>query len=370
MDYAFVPGIGDPDLEVLSGALKRRSNTTVVALTAKSVTLAKFLDVLHEGITTANIPQMDDLILGAHGSIGGFLFLSLDDQNPSPVDYDSFTNLTTIKIPAGVGTANSNVRLASCNLGSDESIEVLKVLKQALGNPKSVSAPRFIHSLYHPHGTDFWEAMAYNFLILGDKSGTEPFTDRDDVVKAFRNAGLKRFDGTPVPAASWDDWVPSSLFLNLDPTTKWEIELNFPVKLVFLGGVTSVLDASRKWISHHEKTTKVINSTVVPADPQAERDILKAELLKDVRYTPAHPYPVYKRYDHTSLDNYVNGWKWKVTPLPNNQLQYVGRRYVYQLQIPVTDPASGGWIYNLYPDSGSPTINFTESSQPKLFGIV
>jgi hypothetical protein len=36
----------------------------------------------------------------------------------------------------------------------------------------------------------------------------------------------------------------------------------------------------------------------------------------------------------------------------------------------VTQPSTDSWIYNLYPDGGAAIINFTESNQPKLFGVV
>ena len=52
-------------------------------------------------------------------------------------------------------------------------------------------------------------------------------------------------------------------------------------------------------------------------------------------------------------------------------LQYVGSRYRYRLEVPITKPGTNDLIYNFYPDSGTPIVNFSETNDPfKLFGLV
>jgi hypothetical protein len=81
---------------------------------------------------------------------------------------------------------------------------------------------------------------------------------------------------------------------------------------------------------------------------------------------------VYTRYHFQKLADFVSGITWKPTVLPGNVLQFVGKRYRYELHIPVLKPGTPDeLIYNFYPASGTPAINFNESNTPyKLFGVV
>ena len=89
-------------------------------------------------------------------------------------------------------------------------------------------------------------------------------------------------------------------------------------------------------------------------------------------FKSTHLYPVYTRYHFQKLADFVNGITWKPTVLPGNVLQFVGKRYRYELHIPVLKPGTPDeLIYNFYPVSGTPAINFNESNTPyKLFGVV
>jgi hypothetical protein len=369
MDYAFVPGIGDEALEWLAGAMGKRPQTTLVALTAQTATLQTFLATLKFEIDHFGLPVADDLLLGAHGADGGYLFMAIDANTKSPANYESLQNLTTIVVPPGVGTANTNVRLGSCSLGADSMQPFLKLMKQALGNPKTLSAPRYLHAFHNPNGTDYWESMRYEFEVLGTQGGLEPLTTRDSVVGKFGDAAFKLFDTTEVPIENWEHWVPPAAQLNLKPNPNQEFDFPFNVQLT-LGGIPVVLDASARWKSHHEHVTVHVDSNEIPAGDGAIRQILYEFLSNDPRFKIDHPYPIYERWGYISLIEFISGFKWNCTPDGPNKLLYVGWRYTYKLCIPVTDPGTGKWIYNHYPDSGSPIINFSESTRPQLFGIV
>ena len=369
MDYAFVPGIGDDALEWMSGAYGRRAQTTVSVLTDKSNTLSDFLGALDFGIANGGFSQAGDLLLGAHGSDGGFFFMALDAKNPSPVCYENVQNIATIKIPAGVGTASTSVRLGSCNLGADDIRPFLVVLKQALSVSNKLTAPRFLHTFHHP-GTDYWESMRYEFQILGSQDGLEPLATRDAVVGKFGDADLKLFDDTIVPIENWENWVPPAARLNLKPATKQQFDFPFYVDLPAIGGIPVNLDAGATWLSLYDHVTLHVTSSEVPGNDGAARQILFENISVDPRFKDDHPYPMYKRFGYDSLLNFISGWKWKVSSVSATELRYAGARYLYQLRIPVTDLGSGKWIFNHYPETGTPTINLTESSQPKLFGVL
>jgi hypothetical protein len=364
MDYAFVPGAGDRALETLADVYRKRPQTTLVSEVSQGSTLAGFLETLRELITLLHNSQMDDLLIGAHGSAWGQLQLTLNDGAPAIATYESVETATTIKIPPGVGSTNSNVRLGSCSLGSSKPF--LTVLKKALGNPKSVSAPRFIHEFAPSprrflQPTDLYEVLMYEFFVVGKRLGRDPFATRDEVKSAFTGAGFKFYDDTTAVAAyNWDNWIPPEAQLELAPAIRQQIDFDLPLPLV-VGG---------SWLSNHESITQKIAGNAVPAGEDAQRALLQTALAQDNRYTANHPFPVYKRYGYQKLEDYVNGWNWKVTTLPNNQLQYLGTRYTYELWIPVMDLQGGTLMVNIYPEDDPPIIRFTETTHPELFGIV
>jgi hypothetical protein len=328
MDYAFVPGIGDEGLEWLAGAAAKRPQTTVVVLTAKTATLETFLKTLKWEIDNAGFPVADDLLLGAHGSDGGYLFMALDANTPSPANYESLQNITTIVVPPGVGTANTNVRLGSCNLGADDIQPFLKMLKQAMGNPKTLSAPRYIHAFHNPNGTDYWESMRYEFEILGAQGGLAPLASRDAVVGKFGDAKLKLFDGTDVPLENWENWVPPAAQLTLKPNPKQEFDFPFNVQLTLGAVIPAVLDAGALWRSFHDHVTVDVDSNEIPSGDGAGRQILYEFLNSDNRFKTDHPYPIYERWGYISLLEFISGWNWKITPNGPNKLLYVGWRYL------------------------------------------
>jgi hypothetical protein len=58
--------------------------------------------------------------------------------NSAPADFEKLQNANTthsIVIPPDVKTPNMTLRLAACQVGSDETLSVLTLLKQAAGNP-------------------------------------------------------------------------------------------------------------------------------------------------------------------------------------------------------------------------------------------
>lgn len=86
-------------------------------------------------------------------------------------------------------------------------------------------------------------------------------------------------------------------------------------------------------------------------------------------------YPVYKHYGYTSLEDFTKGFNWKANYQPGTtkkySLQYVGARYRYRLEVPITKPGTNQLIYNFYPDSGTPMVNFSETNDPfNMFGSV
>jgi hypothetical protein len=365
VDYAFAPGTGDSAIDTTRVALSRRPGTVVIDADG-TTTLAQFL--LAASIASAALGP-GDLFASGHGSAEGELLLKLDAALPALTTFESVAaarNSGNIRIPANLNTGHTNVCLTSCLLGSDDCRPFLQLLKMALGNPNSVSAPRFLHVYVHPNGTDLFEAMLYDFWIVGNDGGRKPLTTRDEAVAKFRAGAFKYFDGTDVPADSWAQWVPPAAQLKFD--TAGQDESIFHVPVLLQSGAFEMQEAH--WLSQLEEVTFTIDSNVVPVGQEVIVDTLRDELPLKPDFA-SHLYPVYRRHHFNTLEDFIQGWNWKVTE-SNNQLKFVGTRYTYHLWIPVTKPGTAGeWICNFYPASGNPSIAFTPDNQPyRLFGIV
>jgi hypothetical protein len=383
-DIAFVPGIGDPALDYLRAVYQLRPNTTLDS--APSITtIADFRDDLIDSwLASGQQMHVGDLFVGAHGSAEGQLEISLDKKVPKPgpdnhviavyEDLEAVNSSGTISIPTGLRSTNTSFRLAGCLIGSKECEPFLKKLKEALGNPKSVSAPKYVHSLRVPDGSGVYEYMCYAFRIVSK----EALTTRDKVVGTFGalpDDQKQMLDGTAVPDDNWEKWVPVAAKLNLAPSTGKSLFFDFPVKLTpAAGGRSTLVTDTASWFSTYDEFDFKVHVTggPMPTDKAGQIALVPLALAQQDTFKDSHAYPIYKRYHFKKLDYFVKGLKWKPTVQPGNVLLFSGKRYRYELHIPVVKPGTADeLIYNYYPVNGTPIINFSENNQPyELFGIV
>lgn len=370
-DYAFVPGIGDVQLEGLNAALEFRPNTISI-LVSQSQTLQNFLQALEDNVELLGEDPAGDLLLGAHGSNFGDLKLALDDTTAVPANYESLERVAvskTVNIPPAVRSANTSVRLLSCSIGADECRPFLQLLKSVMGNPTSVTAPRFVHS-YSVSADGTYEWMNYQFLVTGAELGRKPLPTRDAVVGKFGDAKFKYFDGTDIPNEMWEQWVPSAAKLSLKPAVAQVVSTDYPVRIQVGANFSAILKAKATWTSGVQPFDtepldyNEVSDIVIP-------DMLDTALPKIRKYQDSHPYPVYKRYGFQTLKDFIRGWGWTINILSSHKVKFIGSRYVYILEIPITKPGTDDWIYNYYRTGQAPVINFTDSNQPnRLFGVV
>jgi len=238
-----------------------------------------------------------------------------------------------------------------------------------MGNPKNLTAPRFIHS-YGLSPDSVYESMKYEFLVTGVNQGKAPLPTRDAVVGKFGAAGFKYFDGTDIPNEMWERWVPAAAKLTLKPAVAQVVNTDYPVRIQVSGNLSVVLKEKVTWTSgvqtidvepfHYNNVSDI----VIP-------DMLNVELPKIKKYQDTHPYPVYKRFGFTTLKDFIGGWTWTINLVSNNEVKFIGSRYVYILEVPITKPGTDDWIFNYYRTGQTPIINFTDSNQPfRLFSVV
>lgn len=364
MDYAFAPGMTAQDAR-LRRLLTARANTTVIT-TAGVTTVANFLQALVTQSVTA-----DDLIAGSHASDEGFLFLDLDPTTTQPINYEMLEKVNssgTINIPASVKGANTSFHFKGCSIGSDDSLPFLTLLKKALDNPQSVTAPKYFHSLFEYIGQGIFESMAYGYRIMSKTA----YTTRAALIADFTAAGFtQELDGTPVDPAKWSTWVRPTL--NLAPAHSHKVKFNFPVAIVPpAGGVSAISDLQAECRSRAEIYTYALTvSGPIPPDLPGRIALLQTEMSSDPLFQSTHDYPVYQRMHFSDFNSFFAGFSWAVT-LTGNVLNFVGTHYVYTLLIPVLKPGTTNeLIYNYYPVTGAPVMNFAEDNASfKLFGVV
>jgi hypothetical protein len=376
IDYSFVPGFGDVALDLLRNMLRLRQHTAVVT-DPTAVTVETFVGALDVAIDIG-LEKADNFIIGSHGDEEGHLMIALDSANPAPAIYETLEQVDasgTIEVAAHMVTPNTGFHLAGCLIGSDECLPFLRKLKQALGsNVKTVTAPRYIHSLCtDPSATGIFEFMKYAHRVVSK----EPFKTRDGVIGAFGAAGLKQdLDGTPVPLENFEKWVPAKALLNLAPATSHRLQFDFPVTISpAAGGFSTISKNVASWYATSDQVTfrAVLDPTdEVPTDEAGQLELVPLALANVDHFKDTHAFPTFKRYHFKTLQEFIDGFKWKPTVLPNKRIQFVGTRYRYQLHVPVFKPGTTDkLIFNYYPLTGTPTINFTESNQPfRLFGVV
>lgn len=377
MDFAFVPGIGDKSLERLEELVSRLPDT-VATLTPQSAALSDYLSVLDNAIQTLSAGPAGNLLIGAHGEEEGNWYVALDPSSAVPAVYETIEKSTSIQIPAAVMGPLTWVRLKSCLLGDIRPL--LLVLKKALGNPPAVTAPRYIHAHLNGYLGGIWEFMAYQFVVVGPNSGKKPLASRDAAKTAFADPAnhFQLADASNVPAQLWEAWIPPAGTLTLSPTSANRATMQFPVFAPgFLrGGLPAIIPLQTRFHSTLEVVpAPPVESDFIPVGEDLQRDTLADLLALRPEYQASHPYPVFKRYGHKTLADFTNGFQWKMTDSPGKtkqySLQYIGSRYRYRLEAPITKPGTNELIYNFYPDSGSPTVNFTELNDPfNFFGRV
>jgi hypothetical protein len=382
MDYAFVPG-GTKYEQDLQSLMQNRAKTKLISKNGVNTVVDFLQELVSENVTGG------DLILGAHASRSAFV-MSFDSTTSFRTDYEKIEALGaagTIHIPAAVRGPSTSVHLKGCRIG-DTAQPLLTVIKTAMDNPQQVTAPRFLHVLIDDAGQGVFEYMRYAYEVT--TPDPKKFSKRADLVAAFQSPPQPFMEGveanttpTPVPAANFEKWVPSQAKLD---SLNDELKLDFTVDLdpfvVRLNPVTGK-KLTIKVIWHAAVFTafpdtftwkKDMTGLMVPPDKAGQLALLKPSMLTDpkMKFPPAHPFPYYIRYGFPDFDSFFAAFDWDPTldvDGSNQTLRFVGTEYIYRLEIPVVKKGTTTLIYNYYPNSGTPTMNFKEDNGTyKMFG--
>jgi hypothetical protein len=383
MDYAFVPGGTSYEQELQRLMQNRAPKTTLINKNGVN-TVADFLQELVSQNLTGG-----DLILGAHASSSDF-FMPFDAATTTRTDYEKIEALSaagTIHIPSSVRGPNTSVHLKGCRIG-DTARPLLSAIKAAMDNPQQVTAPRFFHVLIDDAGQGVFEYMRYSYEVT--TPDPKKFDKRADLVVAFQSPPQPFMQGVEagkpqvaVPKANFEKWVPTQAQLDsLNDEVKLDFTVNLDPFVIRLNPVTGkkltikVIWHSAIFTAFPDTFIWKIDMTgkMVPSDKAGQLALLQPSMQTDpkMKFPPAHPFPYYVRYGFPDFASFFAGFDWTPTLVIDGSKQtltFVGTEYIYRLEIPVVKTGTSTLIYNYYPNSGGPTMNFREDNATyEMFG--
>jgi hypothetical protein len=357
MDHAFTTAGASGYEQAMRVYLGNRPATTRVT---GAHTVEGFIDHLE---TAAGVTRpVDNLIIASHGNDNGWLEIDLDVEprgvtRVSHTDADELVAAETsgsVAVPAALTNPGATFFIRGCKVGQDA--RFLELFRTALGGGLPVNAPRFFHYAYFFGGIGAYELFLYDFQIVR----LDPFARRADVLAAFDAGGMTRTDGSAVPTAAWNDWVPAERQIQVE---RLEVDTTVPLGQEIGGRRT--LTIRRGYRHEVERFPYVIDVTgTIPAAEAARKTMLRDSLANNPDFQALAPYPVHERFDRlgatsarrdpcTDTDDFVDSFTWDFRPGRRNRLHCTGTRHVYTVAPPVTDPATGALRCNFLPDAGA-----------------
>lgn len=383
-DYVFAnPKPADAYEKFVIRYLQLRPQTVVLSNTSVSA-LASFIKALGKDDRVRH--PIRHLVIASHASRSGLLALNLHGASAAKVityeDLETAASGTYLKIDpqlleprpkdASGNAIPAQVHIKGCNIGNPIALPFLQLLKKALGGQFGLTAPKFFHSLKAVSHTirrgrtvvsstlvEIWEFFSYEFVLYR----TSPFGSKTDAVTEFEaafkaNPNAQRIDSVPVPKSDWERWIPSTM-----PGENKVGTVNVPVTSTLSSKSNDVVGEfrHRKTFFFGKEWHKIPLSSDPGTDAQRKQEVKNLVIPTDKRF--AHPlFPLHARTGFKSIDEYIDsfGWRFKFDPA-KKEFSFSGTRHEYTVLAPIVDPINNQLYMNLFPVSGTPTINITES---------
>ncbi len=366
MDYGFAPGSSAHHVNLRS-TLTRRPSTTLVNR-RDVVTIHDFIDRLE--IDPAVTPPIGDMVIGTHAASKGFMTIRLSRGQAGFSDFEGVhdsigAGSDSVAIPdaligfASGGAVTHNFHIKGCNVGRDRTdtsrtpaAPFLVKIKEALGDHVNVTAPKHFHGLDPASGVGMFEYMAYEFKLgvtptVGARGKLRGFADRDAALAAFRAGGFTYLGNVAVGNADWIPLIPNDI-------TKTKNE-SIKVPLGTTIGTRQTMNVRRQFRFETDDvdwTLTFPNAADIPSDKPGRLAQLRADIPRDDRFKPTHPFPQYERLGFTSFTDFFAGYHWSFGT-SKRDLVCKGVRFIYTVLLPIVDRTTGNVIFNFYPDVGS-----------------
>ena len=387
MDVMFIPGDSDDAGKGARKFFPTRPGVKLVTPRPVKNHLEGLLGTL--GVTPPPVTlPIGDIITYAHGADIGQYFIRLKGSVPEPADFEKVVvadTANTIRIdaalvtPAGGGAQNTiTVRLMGCNVGQARPlIEKFKAAMTPTRGAINMIAPLHFDEIHSIKG-GLVEYLAHNFTLrLKDK-----LKDRAAVLAAFDHANFKYLDGTAIPTAAWNDWIPATIH---PPDSSWKQKFDMFVDLDPPANGQTVVKVHREYRFRMYPFEFGWNAPD-PGNDHDRIELLRHSLPKGKNaaglklHDPAYPWPFWKRFGFTTLDNFVDNLNWKDDHKGNNH-HFTASMAEYTVMLPLTDPPGAAppgkpapppklKFYNFYPDAAGTANMHIDETNASLFLIL
>ncbi len=366
-DYSFVPGQTGPEKD--NAALLHARPKTIVFNDRLSKNpsvhdplvsddLISFIQALER--SPVIIHPIRNLIVISHSTPEGHLSLKMGSD--TDITYEVLESVVKSKaivvkehwlLPRPSDTKGADVPVqfifGGCRIGTQRVF--MKKLKEALGGKITVIAPKHFHrvaSFAKPPG--FIEFMAYSFRI----NRPQQLKTKEAVIQEMINEGFTTIDGSPVPNKAWQRWVPDRPEKTVFPN---EQTFGEPV---FNPITKSVVNARGFFRFFVRRLFKLKNRLEIKNDTGKEADrkkAIKEFLTERDDFKDTHPFPRYQRFGYNSMNEFMDGWAWEITPKQRaTAIEWNATRHEYTAIPPITRGKKHELVLNFFPTTNKGTI--------------
>ncbi|TAK32860.1 MAG: hypothetical protein EPO28_17495 [Saprospiraceae bacterium] len=368
MDYAFAPGTTGYD-NIMKDLFRRRPNTTLI----NQAGVSRVDHLVNHLATNVGVTRpVGNILAASHGNDGGWMqiqFANIDTDGDGVPEVNTTyevleiaDNTNVADIPAPVLGAGTQFHIKGCKIGQAFAVPFVQKFKAALGGIVPVTAPKHFHEVWFRTDLGVLEFLGYDFSIVRPTA----FANRAAVVAAFQARGFTFVDGANVPNAKWNAWIPTKVNpgRRARPVT---VGLNPSLQPNTGSALTSLRLANDTGFRHDLETfTFTITyggGALPPAGDAARKAEMKTSMGGLAKFQVAHPFPIYKRYEHNSLNEFVDGFTWVFNyNATRHIMRCVGTRHKYTVIVPITDDPTNAnnLFFNFYPFAGNATPVVTQ----------
>ncbi len=372
MDYAFAPGTTGYD-NIMKDLFRQRANTSLIDRAA----ITQVDQFIRHLATGAGVTRpVGDMLVASHGNDNGWMEIQLanidadgDGVTDANITYEVLEiadSTNVIDLPTAIRDINTKFHIKGCKIG--QSLPFVQKLKAALGNAVPVTAPKFFHEVWFRTDLGVLEYLGYDFSVVRPTA----FASRAALLAAFQGAGLQWIDNSAVPNENWANWIPTNVSIGRRARS-YTVNLNPSLTPTSGSPVSSLRLPIHNGFRHDAETfTFTINYSghAPPTGTAARKAAMKTIMAGGADFQTTHAYPIYKRYEYNSLDEFVDGFVWVFNyDASHTRMTCVGTRHRYTVVVPITNPTDNNLYFNFYPYAGNttPVINQLLETDARFF---
>lgn len=394
-DYMFAPGRTGYDRGVRD-LFRQRAETELIVTSEDPDNTSRRIRTKNLGQMFLTINFESDIerplrkvFIGTHGNDSGWMqvqFEAVDIDGDNKVEanttYEVLEDINlsdAFHFEDAAKNSDTHVHIRGCLIGQDYAQPFVELLKKVLGDDVPVSAPKHYHVINRLPNAGYMEFFGYQFQI----SSLTHFRGRDartNLIQAFKDADfffIEAAGGHFLEDEWWEKWVPRNVGMG-KRTIRHRINFEPPI-LPRRGNPIVRMNLRFPKAFRAERQQYKFTVTGVASDPgnQAARILVLHNVIRaQDEFKAAHPFPKYKRFEFDTLDDFFDGFNWRVTySSRRNKLYGTGTRYLYTVIVPITsdpdpnDDTKNHLIFNFNPSTNNtnPAISLIDEEDDDLF---